>query len=91
MMEIDETVFNEVRAMQFHHRKHWRDKPEEYWMARLMQEVGELASALVGDHADSPDLELCEIASICLNWLDMRASKEQIGVSKKERKGEHQR
>ena len=56
------------------HKTTWRDKPESYWLARLMQEVGELGSSLVGDHDDSPDWELRQIAAICLNWLDMRAT-----------------
>jgi NTP pyrophosphatase (non-canonical NTP hydrolase) len=50
----------------------WRDKPDDYWLARLMQEVGELASALADDHDDTPEHELAQIASICLNWLDKR-------------------
>jgi hypothetical protein len=55
------------------HEATWRDKPESYWLARLMQEVGELGSSLVGDHDDPADWELAQIAAICLNWLDMRA------------------
>jgi len=55
------------------HAETWRDKPDEYWLARLMQEVGELASALVGDHDDTPEWELAQIAAICRNWLRKRA------------------
>ena len=51
---------------------YWRDKDQAYWFARLVQEVGELGSSLVGDHADSPDWELSQIAAICLNWLEYR-------------------
>ena len=51
----------------------WRDKDDSYWLARLMQEVGELASSLVGDHEDTPEHELQQIASIAINWLDHRS------------------
>ncbi len=54
------------------HKGTWRDKPEDYWLARLMQEVGELASSLVGDHDDPVEWELSQIAAICMNWLRYR-------------------
>lgn len=57
------------------HSTTWRDKPSSYWLARLVQEVGELGSALVLDHDDPPEWELMQIAAICLNWLDMRYHK----------------
>lgn len=63
---------DEVLRLKLEHVKTWRDKPESYWFARLVQEVGELGSSLVGDHDDSPDWELAQIAAICLNWLEMR-------------------
>lgn len=62
-------VVDKVRSRSVAHQTTWVDQPDSYWTARLMQEVGELASALVGDHADSPDWELEQIASICINWL----------------------
>lgn len=61
-----------VLALKEQHKETWRDEEESYWLARLMQEVGELGSSLVGDHEDSPDWELSQIAAICLNWLEMR-------------------
>jgi hypothetical protein len=54
------------------YRHHWRDRDDMYWLARLMQEVGELGSSLVGDHDDTPEHELVQIASIAINWLDKR-------------------
>lgn len=61
-----------VLALQEQHKETWRGMGEHYWLARLVQEVGELASALVGDHEDPADWELTQIAAICLNWLEMR-------------------
>lgn len=71
-------VLNQVLALKEKRGTHWRDQDEHYWIARLMQEVGELSSSLVGDHLDSPDHELRQIASIALNWLEMR---DQSGAS----------
>ena len=65
-------VLDAVLALKEQHSITWRLRPEPYWCARLMQEVGELAAALVNDHEHSPDWELTQIASICLNWLEMR-------------------
>ncbi len=66
-------VISEVMCLKEKHSRTWRDREESYWMARLTQEIGELASSLVGDHKDSPDWELKQIATISLNWLEMRA------------------
>jgi hypothetical protein len=72
------TILDEVLELTKKHVETWRDKPEDYWLARLMQEVGELASSLVGDHDDPPEWELKQIAAICLNWLDMRDGLDNI-------------
>lgn len=53
----------------------WGDKPESYWLGALIEEVGELGASLNGEHEHTPDLELSEIATIALNWLERRASK----------------
>jgi hypothetical protein len=63
-----------VLELKSQHAHTWRDKPEDYWLARLMAEVGELAGALVGDHDDEPEWELTQIAAICINWLELRAA-----------------
>jgi hypothetical protein len=59
-------------SLAIQHKNTWRDKPESYWLAGLMEEVGELAGALVGQHEHSPESELIQIASICENWLRFR-------------------
>lgn len=53
------------------YQQYWRGKDQAYWLARLMQEVGECASAFAGDHSDPIDHELEQIASIALNWLGL--------------------
>lgn len=65
-------VTQEVIYLKIKYKDQWRDMPESYWLMRLMQELGELASSLANDHEDSPDHELKQIASIALNWLEMR-------------------
>lgn len=62
----------DVIALKEKYRELWRERPESFWLARLMQEVGELASVLAGDHSDPLEHELKQIAAICLNWLEMR-------------------
>ena len=50
----------------------WRDRDDSYWLMRLVQEVGELASSLACDHDDTPEHELKQIGSIAINWLAKR-------------------
>ena len=66
-----------VLDLQQEHRQKrtWHHRPEAYWMMRLIEEVGELASSIAGRHEHAPDLELQEIASICLSWLERREIK----------------
>jgi hypothetical protein len=61
------------------HSDLWRDKDEMWWFARLLQEVGELGDTLVGETEDPTSHELRQIASISLNWLDMRGEYEGEG------------
>ncbi len=58
-----------VLAVASYYRSNWQTCDNSYWLARLMQEVGELSSSLVGDHRDPPEHELLQVASIALNWL----------------------
>jgi len=67
-------VIEGVTTSLWKHRLTWRDRDDNYWFARLVQEVGELGSALVGDHEHPPELELTQIAAICLNWLDRKST-----------------
>lgn len=60
---------NEVVRLAEKYREQWSDRPDAYWLMRLMQEVGELASVLAGDHDDTVEHELRQVASIALNWL----------------------
>jgi hypothetical protein len=54
------------------HAETWQDKPDSYWLARLLQEVGELGSALVDDHDDPVEWELLQVASIAINFARKR-------------------
>ena len=54
----------------------WREENDSYWLAGLVEEIGELAEALLEDDPSNADHELRQIASIALNWLDKREGDE---------------
>ena len=54
------------------HRGQWLDKPSEYWLARLQEEVLELGLALRNQHEHTPEQELMEIGTMALNLLHKR-------------------
>lgn len=54
------------------YQNHWREKSNSYWFARLIEEVAELGMSLEGEHEHVPELELTQIASICINWMEKR-------------------
>lgn len=68
-------AWRQVFELQAKYSTHWRLNDETYWLARFMEEVGELAGALVGNHVGPVEWELSQIAAIALNWLDMRADR----------------
>lgn len=53
--------------------KTWQDKPDWFWLVSLLEEVGELALALIGLHRHTPEVELTQIAGICINWIEKRS------------------
>lgn len=71
----------EVIYLMVEHKATWRTEPESVWFAGLVEEVAELGQSLVGKHEHPPEIELRQIAAICLNWLDMR-EKEQSNAPK---------
>lgn len=62
--------------------KHKHGTPPEGWdyqrdlryLRSLMEEVGELAAALKGKHEHPMELEVIQVAGICLNWLNARGT-----------------
>ena len=65
---VEELVIKQKRK----YKNFWRDKSEWYWLYRLLLEVRELISALLGVHKDPVRHELEQIAAICMNWLERR-------------------
>lgn len=59
-----------VMQMKTRYANQWQDKDDGYWFTRLVQEVGEAGSVLANDHDDTLEHELCQIASIAMNWLE---------------------
>jgi hypothetical protein len=76
-------AWRQVFELQAKYSTHWRLNDEAYWLARFMEEVGELAGALVGNHVGPVEWELSQLAAIALNWLDMRAARAQAAKEAK--------
>jgi len=66
LSKVERKVIKHRRLFIFHKR----DEPDDYWYRMLMEEVAELTLALEGKHEHTPDLELTEIAGICINWIE---------------------
>ncbi|MCW3991211.1 MAG: hypothetical protein NWE79_00750 [Candidatus Bathyarchaeota archaeon] len=66
----------EISIVAHHYRNKWRDWPEDRWLARFLQEVGELADTFTDETEDSRDLELIQLGSIIVNWLQMRRDRD---------------
>ncbi len=67
------SVIAAVLELKAQHINTWRNGEDDmFWLARLMQEMGELASSLVDDHEHPPETELQQIAAIAMNWIEYR-------------------
>jgi len=65
-------IQKDVIALQEKHRNTWRGKAQWFWAIMLCEEFCELLLSLIGLHRHAPDVELRQIAAICMNWLEMR-------------------
>lgn len=71
---VQEAILTTVLELRDQYTNNWRGKSDIYWLKRLLEEAKELELSLYGQHEDTPERELQQIASICLNWLEKRAS-----------------
>lgn len=77
MNDVDDEindVDDEIKEYRLLYRIHWRDRSDWYWFYRLVQEVCELFGALLSVHGHSPEMEIKQIAGICVNWYEKRKS-----------------
>ena len=72
MATNDYTAARLIHDVTVRYQEHWRKQPDRFWMRKLNDETSELRRSLKQRHGDTPDLELIQIASTCLNWLDKR-------------------
>ena len=71
-------IMKRIRELVKEHSLTWRDKPETYWFARFIEQVGWLGNSLFGSHyLHTTNEALAHIASICINWLEMRQEREE--------------
>lgn len=54
------------------HADTWRNRPEGYWFGSLVAEVGTLGLILAGGTGITAEEQLARIASIAMNWMEMR-------------------
>lgn len=69
-------TYHEERVIEHRikYKNKWRNRSNLYWLWRLLQEVAELIGSLMRLHKHKPEVELYQIASICINWLEMRSN-----------------
>lgn len=70
------SIEEEVIKLKREHCRTWRDKSDWFWLLGLLEEVYELSLSLIGLHRHLPETELRQIATIAMNWLEKRATKE---------------
>ena len=61
----------EVIQMKRAHEGVWKDKSTFEWFMGLMEEVAELADALLKVHEGPVSHELAQIAAICINFSEL--------------------
>lgn len=64
------TVRGKMGELYEHHSHTWEGESDLYWLAGLMEEVGELAESLIENDYDNASHELAQIGAIAMNWAD---------------------
>ena len=70
-------IFDRIREEREAQDKKWgrnfEGRPDEKWLAILMEEVGEIAKGtLEGDPDFSIEKEIVQCAAVCISWLEFR-------------------
>jgi len=66
-MDITDAVID--NANKFLHKMRDNPRPDERKFLTLLGEIGELADSIKGKHHHPKEVELIQIAGICINWL----------------------
>jgi hypothetical protein len=72
---LDLEILHDIVELKVLHEYTWKNEDDKTLFIRLTAEVAELGGAIIGTHEHSPEHELKQIASICLNWLERRAER----------------
>ena len=78
-LPLSEDAVN-VFALKQTHLETWRNHGQLKWTLGLLEEVAELLLSLAGLHKDPPDWELMQIATIAMNWLEMRTERKEADI-----------
>ena len=62
-------VVEKVLIMQKEHAETWANDSNWIWLINLQEEIDELRMTMLGEHEGPIEHELCQIASIAINWL----------------------
>ena len=68
-MMNDSTVIRKVLKIQESHAETWANDSNWIWLINLQEEIDELRMTMLGEHEGLIEHELCQIASIAINWL----------------------
>jgi len=82
-------VMREIQAERQRQDEKWGEQNHDdtWWLAILMEEVGELAQAMLhssfgGPHAGTERIELMQVAAVAVQWLEAMGRRE-TAVSEK--------
>lgn len=73
---IREDIVINILCRTERHKTTWREKPQWYWFWMLLRQCKKLAVSLLCGYGEPVHIELEKIASIAMNWIDMRRSGE---------------
>ena len=72
LSEGNESVLDLIRAERMRQDSKWGEQNHSdlYWLGILVEEVGELAKAIIENDGENGVKELVQTAAVCVAWMD---------------------
>ena len=78
-MRERETIMQAIRMERIRQDYKWGTKfglrLDERWLTILVEEVGEVAEAILRDDDEDIVKELIQVAAVCVSWLELRTKR----------------
>ncbi len=77
--DFRETIFNAIDAERDHQDAKWGEQnhADDYWLGIVMEEVGEVAKAVIERDDENVEGEIVQTMSVLMGWMECRGRRSE--------------